>query len=224
MHPIFFHCKKLVACNTVLSKYLLQNFLYDRCGQNARKCISCCVITGQMFQNRWDHPWVIHLPTLPWLYYIAWLNTISSLLRELFTAMESPQLTRHITALLEEKGLFFLPHPLILSAFLSSQIIHSRAKSQSLSLSFSVCLYGSVNLPPPPLYYSRLLSSPLYPSRSWGGEKFMILVMFRGKAGNRVAQNSQSAYQCAWVMRLPQLGETEMQGEKAIESRREYDD
>lgn len=205
MHPVFFHCETLVACKTVHSKYLLQNFLYGRCAQKAWKCISCCVITGQMFQTRWDQPWVLRLPTLPWLYYIAWLNTVSSLLRELFTAKESPQLTRHITSLLEEKELFFLPHPLILSTFLSSQIIHSRAKSQSLSLSFSACLYGSVNLPPPPLYYSRLLSSPFHPSRSWGGEKFMILVIFRGKAGNRVAQNSQSAYQCAWVMRLPQL-------------------
>lgn len=56
---------------------------------------------------------IIRLPTLLWLSSIAWLNTFSWLLRELFTAMDSPQLTRHITALLEEKGAFF-PSPILL--------------------------------------------------------------------------------------------------------------
>lgn len=60
----------------------------------------------------------------------------------------------------EEKALFPFPHPLVLSACGSSQIIHSRAKSQSLSLSFSECLHGPVHLPTPPPYYSLLLSSP----------------------------------------------------------------
>lgn len=70
-----------------------------------------------------------------------------------------------------ERALFPFPHSLVLSACLSSQIIHSRAKSQSLSPSFSVCLYGSVNLPAPPLYYSPLLSSPFPFSLSWEGKK-----------------------------------------------------
>lgn len=96
-----------------------------------------------------------------------------------------------------ERALFPFPHSLVLYACLSSQIIHSRAKSQSLSPSFSACLYGSVNLPAPPLFYSPLLSSPFPFSLSWEGKKFMILVMCCAKAGNRVAQNSQSAHRCA---------------------------
>lgn len=97
------------------------------------------------------------------------LNAFSWLLRELFAAMVSPQLTRHITPLLEEKELLYPPATPFLSAFLSSPIIHSRAKSQSLSPSFSSCLYGSVNPPHPPLYYSPPLSSPFSASLSWGG-------------------------------------------------------
>lgn len=104
-----------------------------------------------MFQNHWDGPWVILSPTLPLLYFDAWLNTISLLLRELFTAINSSQLTPHHSTPGGERA------SLILSTFLSSQIIHSRVKSQSLSLSFSVCLYGSVGLPGAPLYYSPLV-------------------------------------------------------------------
>lgn len=180
--PYYFLCEKLVVCKTVPS-----NCLYCRCAQNAFKCISCWVITGQMFQNHWDHLWVIRLPTLPWLYATVWLNTVSSLLSELVISIDSP--SSHTTSQhsWKRRGFFALPNSLILSSVLSSQIIHSRAKSQSLSQSYSVCLYGS----PTSLLPSPFLSSPPSLSLSWGGEKFMILW------GTEWHRTSQSAYQCA---------------------------
>lgn len=170
----------------------------------ACRCISWCVITGHMIWNHRDHPRLIRLPTLPRLYCVSWLERLLLVAKRAVHrhGLASAHTPHHTTPWGERASpLPPLPHSLILSAFLSSPIIHSRAKSQSLSPSFSSCLYGSVNPPHPPLYYSPPLSSPFSASLSWGGgEKFMILVMFRGKAGNRVAQNSQSAYQCAWLM------------------------
>lgn len=170
----------------------------------ACRCISWCVITGHMIWNHRDHPRLIRLPTLPRLYCVSWLERLLLVAKRAVHrhGLASAHTPHHTTPWGERASpLPPLPHSLILSAFLSSPIIHSRAKSQSLSPSFSSCLYGSVNPPHPPLDYSPPLSSPFSASLSWGGgEKFMILVMFRGKAGNRVAQNSQSAYQCAWLM------------------------
>lgn len=129
------------------------------------------------------------------------LNAFSWLLRELFTATVSPQLTRHITPLLEEKELLlFPPFPILLFCLsfsrlrlfiqeLKVKVYLPRSHRVSMALSIHPIL-PSITLP---LYH--LPSPPA--SAGEGGEKFMILVMFRGKAGNRVAQNSQSAYQCA---------------------------
>lgn len=67
----------------------------------------------------------------------------------------SPQVTLHISALLEEKELlsrltfsllFYLP-----SSRLRLFIQELKVK---VYLRLSACLYGSVNLPTPPLYYS----------------------------------------------------------------------
>lgn len=106
-------------------------------------------------------------------------NTFSCLAEqgELLAVMESAQLFS--SAPRRGEALFPFPHPLVLSACVSSQIIHSRAKSQSLSLSFSECLYGSVDLPTPPLYYSPLLSSPLCFSLSWGGGSWYLWCLQR---------------------------------------------
>lgn len=177
-----------------------------------------CLITGHMFQNRRDHSWVICSPTLHWLYTVAWLITFSLLLRELFTAEDSPQLTRHIAALLEKGFFFLLPHSLIQPAFLSSQIIHSRAKSQSLSLSFLACLYGSVNLPPRPLCYYPLLSSPFSPSCSWGRGKTHDTCNISWKSG----EQSRTEQSVSLLVCMSHAAALKRLREKAIQSGREY--
>lgn len=143
------------------------------------------------------------------------LNAFSWLLRELFAAMVSPQLTRHITPLLEEKELLYPPATPFLSAFLSSPIIHSRAKSQSLSPSFSSCLYGSVNPPHPPLYYSPPLSSPFSASLSWGGGDSWYLWCFAEKRGTEWHRTVSQPISVRDSCTLMCLRETEVQREKS---------
>lgn len=110
----------------------------------------CCVTIGQMSQNLWDMGYSFANITFTVLCCLAE--------HHLFVAKRAVHCHQLILA--------HTPHhstpggeraSLILSAFLSSQIIHSRVKSQSLSLSFTVCLYASVRIPPAPLYYSPLL-------------------------------------------------------------------
>lgn len=138
----------------------------------ACRCISWCVITGHMIWNHRDHPRLIRLPTLPRLYCVSWLERLLLVAKRAVHrhGLASAHTPHHTTPWGERASpLPPLPHSLILSVFLSSPIIHSRAKSQSLSPSFSSCLYGSVNPPHPPLDYSPPLSSPFSASLSWGG-------------------------------------------------------
>lgn len=117
---------------------------------NAFKWTSSFVVTVQMFQNHQRHLWVARLRTLPSCCCLAEHVNIFLLLRALFTATDSLQVTLYITELLNAKELFIIPPSSILLfclAFLLSHIIHSRAKSQSLSLPFSPCLHGCVSLP-----------------------------------------------------------------------------
>lgn len=160
----------------------------------AQTLVSVCL----MFQNRWDHLWVILLPTLPLLYFVAWLNTISLLLRELFTAINSSQLTRHITALLKEKGLllFCLPFShlrlFIQELKVKVYLCHSQYSSTVLSVYLEL---PSIILP----FYFMIFQPELQ------RVKIHDICDVSWKSRSRAAQNSQSVYQCAWVMLLPQL-------------------
>lgn len=110
------------------------------------------------------------------------------------------------------------PHSLFLSPSFSSRIIHSRAKSQSLSLSLSVCLYGSVNLPPPSLYYSPLYHLPSLSAWVGEGKKnswyLWCFVESRGTEWHRTVSQSISEHESCGCIR-----KTEVQRENAIKSR-----
>lgn len=157
-----------------------------------------CTNTRRCSRNYWDRVWVILSPALPLLYFAAWLNTITLLLRELFTAINSSQLTRHITALLEEKGLLLSCLP----------FSHLRLFIQELKVKVYLChsQYASVvpsvypELPSVILPFYFTISQP-----ELQRVKIHDTCDVSWKSRNTVAQNSQWVYQCAWVMLPPEL-------------------
>lgn len=102
--PSCSHCEKLAACKPALSKQLLHHCLY------ARAWIPCRVIAGQMFPKPSGSSAGYSFAGVT---STAFHRLAEHLLGVAKRAVRSRRLTRHITALLEEKGLlFFLLPPL----------------------------------------------------------------------------------------------------------------
>lgn len=139
IHPVFLHCKKLVACITtfkVAPPKLL--FRWSKTFTGSSVSYSLNNITMTILLCLAEHPLLVAKRAVP------------------YHRLTSAHTPHHSTP-------FLLPHSLILSACLLSRIIHSRAKSQSLSLSvLSVSLWLCQSSPTSSyLLLSPFIISPL---------------------------------------------------------------